>query len=164
MTNPDASVLRVRRSIYVKAMPERVWQAFTSKSGMDEWWGPTKGSPDAGTSKGQWLTAYDPRVGGHIEMAVMWDGKRASYGGVIKTLESAKELTFENDWIPNRGWKEPTFITLRLTPVLGGTLVELFHYGFEHTGADAGAEHEGYETGWGMMQLSALKALVEGKP
>ena len=163
MTNPDAGVLKVRRSIYIKATPSRVWQEFTSKARMDEWWGLTKDSPEAGTSKGHWLTTYDPRVGGRIEMAVMWDDKRVSYGGAIKTFEPAKELTFESDWIPNRGWAKPTFITLRLTAGLGGTLVELFHHGFEHTGADASAEHEGYETGCGMTQLSALKTLAEGK-
>jgi len=72
-------------------------------------------------------------------------------------------LTFENDWIPNRGWASPTFVTLRLTAGLDGTLVELFHYGFEQTGDDVSAEHAGYETGWGMTQLSALKTLVEGE-
>lgn len=49
------------------------------------------------------------------------------------------------------------------TAALGGTLVELFHYGFERTGGDVGAEHAGYETGWGMTQLSALKEIVEGE-
>jgi len=93
----------------------------------------------------------------------MLDGKRASYGGMIKAFDSAKELTFENDWIPNQGWAAPTYMTLRLTGALGGTLVELFHYGFEHTGGDVAAEHASYECGWGMTQLSALKTLVEGE-
>jgi uncharacterized protein YndB with AHSA1/START domain len=163
MTNPDASFLKVRRSIHIKAAPERVWQAFTSKARMDDWWGLTMGSPEAGTSKGQWLTAFEPRVGGRIEMAVMLDGKPVGYGGVIKTFASRKELTFENDWIPNQGWAAPTYMTLRLTGALGGTLVELFHHGFEHTGGDVSAEHSRYEAGWGMMQLTALKTLVEGE-
>lgn len=30
--NPDRSVPKVRRSILVKAAPERLWQAFTSKA------------------------------------------------------------------------------------------------------------------------------------
>ena len=66
MPNPDASLLKVRRSIHINASPERVWQAFTSKSQMDLWWGLTKGSPEAGESKGQWLTAYEPRAGGRV--------------------------------------------------------------------------------------------------
>jgi hypothetical protein len=90
-------------------------------------------------------------------MSVNWDGARVSYGGAIKRFEPGRELTFENDWIPNRGWKAPTSVTLRLTPALGGTLVELFHFGFERTGGDPATEHAGYEQGWGMTQLMALK-------
>ena len=52
-------------------------------------------------------------------------------------------------------------MTVRLTPVLDGTLVEIFHYGFERTGGDVAAEHAGYEQGWGMTQLSALKRISE---
>ena len=109
MPNPDTSVLKVRRSIHIKATPERVWEAFTSKARMDDWWGLTKGSPEAGTSQGQWLTAFEPRAGGCIEMAVMLDGKRASYGGVIKTFTSAKELPSKTIGFPTRaGRRQPT--------------------------------------------------------
>ncbi len=160
--DPDRSILKVRRSILIGAAQVRVWQAFTSKERMEQWWGLTKSSPQAGTSQGQWLTVYEPRVGGRIEMAVMDNHARAAYGGAITALVPEKELTFENDWIPNRGWSAPTLITLRLTPALGGTLVELFHHGFERTGADSGRDHAAYEAGWGMTQLDALKALVEG--
>jgi len=83
-------------------------------------------------------------------VAVMWEAKRVSYGGTIQVFEAGKELTFENNWIPNRGWAAPTFVTIRLSPALAGTLVELFHHGFEHAG---------YETGWGMTQLNALKQI-----
>jgi len=162
MSNPDDSILKVRRSIYIEAPPARVWRWFTAKARMEEWWGRLDGTPEAGTSHGQWLIVYEPCVAGRIEMAVMWDGSRVSYGGAIQVFAEPKELTFENDWIPNRGWAAPTFITLRLTPVLEGTLVELFHHGFERTGGDVGAEHAGYETGWGMTQLAALKERVEG--
>lgn len=51
--NPDTSVLKVRRSILIRARPAQVWQAFTSKARMDQWWGLTKGSPKAGTPQGQ---------------------------------------------------------------------------------------------------------------
>ena len=159
---PEDSVLRVRRSILIDAKPERVWEAFAGLERMGKWWGKVAGEPQAGTSQGQWLDAYEPRVGGAIRMSVMFDGERARYGGAIVTFTAPQELTFENDWIPNRGWKAPTYVTLRLTPALSGTLVELFHHGFERTGGDVAAEHAGYEQGWGMTQLAALKALVEG--
>ena len=50
---------------------------------------------------------------------------------------------------------------IRLMPVPGGTMAELFHYGFELIGDDAGATHAGYETGWGITQLAELKRIVE---
>lgn len=50
---------------------------------------------------------------------------------------------------------------IRLSPALGGTLVELFHHGFERTGGNVSSEHARYEQGWGMTQLLALKRQVE---
>ena len=94
-------------------------------------------------------------------MAVGRDGKRFRYGGEIKVFDAARDLTFDNDLIPNMGWAAPTYMTLRLLPALGGTLVELFHHGFERTGGDVAVEHAGYEQGWGMTQLNALKAAAE---
>ena len=158
---PEDSVLRVRRSIHIKAPPMKVWENFTSFKLMESWWGFRIGDPQAGTSKGQWLDKYEPRVGGRIEMAVNWDDARVVYGGDIGVFSPGAELSFESDWIPSRGWKAPTRMTVRLTPVLDGTLVEIFHYGFERTGGDVAAEHAGYEQGWGMTQLSALKRISE---
>ena len=128
---------------------------------MNGWWGRVRDKPVAGQPNGQHLRTYEPKLGGRIEMEVDMDGSPARYGGVIKTFDKDRELTFENDWMPNQGWAKPTFMTLRLTPVLGGTLVELFHHGFEHVGADAAEQHAGYEQGWGMLQLSCLKQVAE---
>jgi len=157
---PEDSVLKVRRSIHIKAPPTAVWEKFGTQKLMDAWWGHKTGNPEAGESKGQWLDVYEPRVGGRIEMSVMWDGARVAYGGAVKVF-SGQEFAFESDWIPNRGWKAPTYVTVRLTPALAGTLVELFHHGFERTGGDVGTEHAGYEEGWGMTQLAALKRICE---
>jgi uncharacterized protein YndB with AHSA1/START domain len=160
---PEESPLRVRRSILIAAAPDRVWREFESFGAMERWWAARVGVPEAGTSNGQWLIAYEPREGGRIEMAVEWDGAKVHYGGAITELAPAAELRFECDWIPNRGWLAPSYVSLRLAPALGGTLAELFHYGFERTGDDGAATHEGYEQGWGMTQLSALKRVVEGR-
>ena len=162
MTNPDNSILNVRRSIHIAAPPARVWQEFTAKPRMDAWWGKVVGAATAGQPSGQHLRVYEPKLGGRIEMEVNMGGEPARYGGVIKTFDEAREFTFENDWIPNTGWKSPTYMTLRLTPALNGTLVELYHYGFERVGGDVASEHAGYEQGWGMLQLASLKAVVEG--
>jgi hypothetical protein len=40
-------------------------------------------------------------------------------------------------------------------------MVELLHHGFERTGEGASADHAGYEGGWGMTQLNALREIVE---
>lgn len=160
MTNSDDSILVVRRSIHIGVPPERVWEEFTSFERMNRWWGALIGDPEAGKSNGQRLVRYEPRVGGRIEMEVSWDNEAVRYGGPILAFEPGRELRFENDWIPNRGWLRPTRITIRLTPALGGTLVELMHGGFEHVGGDVAAEHAGYETGWGMTQLNALRELL----
>ncbi|HEY4939797.1 MAG TPA: SRPBCC domain-containing protein [Rhizomicrobium sp.] len=161
MSNPDNSILKVRRSIHIAAEPARVWQEFTTKPRMDGWWGRIRDKPVAGQPNGQHLRVYEPGLGGRIEMEVDMDGEPARYGGTIKTFDESRDFTFENDWLPNTGWKSPTYITLRLTPALGGTVVELYHHGFEHTGGDVAAEHAGYEQGWGMLQLTSLKAIVE---
>lgn len=163
MTGPDPSALYVRRSIHVPASPARVWQELTSFERMNAWWGRVIGEPEAGTSKGMWLRVYEPRVGGRIEMEVPFDGEIARFGGTVLAFDAERELRFSNDWIPPRGDALPTTVTLRLTPALGGTLVELLHGGFEAAGDDAGAVHEGYETGWGMTQLSALRESVTEK-
>lgn len=162
MTNPDDSVLKVRRSIFIAASPSRVWEQFGTKAHMDGWWGKIRERPIAGQPNGQHLRVYEPRPGGRIEMEVDMDGSPARYGGVIKVFNEAREFSFENDWIPNQGWVKPTYMTIRLTPALGGTVVELFHHGFERVGGDVAGEHEGYEQGWGMLQLSSLRATVEG--
>jgi uncharacterized protein YndB with AHSA1/START domain len=103
---------------------------------------------------------YEPRVGGRIEMEVNLDGAPARYGGPIVVFEPTRELTFDNDWIPNAGWRHPTRLTIRLTPALDGTVVEILHYRFEGAVDDAAREHAGYESGWGMTQLNALRERV----
>jgi uncharacterized protein YndB with AHSA1/START domain len=157
---PGKKTLSVRRSIHIHARPKEVWREFETLDRMSAWWGALSGTPEAGKPKGQRLVTYELRPGGRIEMEILLDGKPFRYGGPVIALRPAKELTIENDWIPNQGWKNPTFITLKLTPAHGGTLVELFHYGFERTGPDFSNEHESYETGWGMTQLKALKQIL----
>lgn len=149
------AALYVRRSIHVAATPSRVWRELASFERMNGWWGKVVGEPEAGTSKGMWLRVYEPRVGGRIEMEVPFDGEIARFGGTVRVFEPERELCFDNDWIPPRGAPAPTTLTLRLTPMRDGTLVELLPAGF-----DSADDHEGYEIGWGMTQLSALREAV----
>ena len=162
MTDTVQSFLVVRRSIHIRATPARVWEEFRGFERMNLWWGLTMGIPEAGKANGQRLILYEPRVGGRIEMEVLFNGATMRYGGKIIAFEPGRELSFECDWIPNMGWLRPTLLTIRLTAALGGTLVELMHHGFERTGENGSEEHASYEGGWSMFQLNALKKLVSG--
>lgn len=161
MNGKVQSILVVRRSIHIRALPERVWEEFTSFERMNRWWGVIIGIPEAGKPNGQRLITYEPRVGGHVEMEVLYQGVPLRYGGKILVFEAGRALTFECDWIPNQGWLRPTLLTIQLTVALGGTLVELMHHGFEHTGPGGSDEHAGYEGGWSMTQLNALKGVIQ---
>jgi len=146
----EIGALAVRRSILIKAAPERVWQEFETFERMEAWFG-----------TGHKLVKYEPRVGGLVETdAGHWEGEALRFGGRVTVFDSPRELTFENDWF-GHGWAAPSLLTIRLTPALGGTVVELFHHGFERVGGDPGENHRGFEGGWTIRQLEALRQIVE---
>ncbi len=77
----EIGVLAVRRSVLIKAPPERVWQEFTSLERMRAWFG-----------RGHTLHEYEPRLGGKVELSVVIDGKPHRYGGRIIAFEPAREV------------------------------------------------------------------------
>jgi uncharacterized protein YndB with AHSA1/START domain len=111
--------------------------------------------------RGHKLETYEPQLGGQVLLSVEIGGAKRPFGGRILVFESARELTFSNNW-ESDGWPVPTFITLRLTSLYDGCHVELFHHGFERLGRDAGSELQSFEAGWHPRHLEALKAIVEG--
>ena len=74
MTATVHSILVVRRSIHISAPPSRVWEEFSTFERMNRWWGVMLGTPEAGKSNGQRLVAYEPRLGGRVEMEVLFSG------------------------------------------------------------------------------------------
>ncbi len=151
-TATKIGILAVRRSILINAAPARVWREFESFEKLREWFG-----------RGHRLLKYEPRVGAEVLLEVEHEGKTLRYGGPVLVYNPPTELTFENDWVPNDGWLQPTLVTFRLTPVLDGTLVELFHHSIESVGPGADEWHAGFESGWDLKHLLALKALIEGR-
>jgi uncharacterized protein YndB with AHSA1/START domain len=146
----QTGALVVRRSIWIDAKPERVWEEFESLDAMRQWFG-----------TGHTLVQYEPRVGGAVETdASAMQGEPITFTGRVTVFDPPRELTFEQDWV-GHGWPAPPLITFRLTPESGGTLVELLHHGFERLGADAAENHRGFENGWTMMQLEALLERVD---
>ncbi len=141
--------LNVRRSIWIDATPSRVWEEFESLERMRMWFG-----------TGHALVDYEPRVGAEVRTdAGTFEDEPLHFVGRVVVFEPPHELSFEQDWI-GHGWKAPPLITIRLTPLAGGTLVELFHHGFEVLGTDAAEDHRGFEAGWTIRQLDALRELV----
>lgn len=144
------SLLNVRRSILIKAPPARVWQEFESFERFTAWFG-----------RGHELHRFEPKPGGLVDLSIEMEGKRRHYGGPILVWEPERELTFESNWEGAHAWPVPTFFTIRLTPLYDETLVEIFHHGFERFGAEAAGYLEGYEEGWDMKHLKALRSIVE---
>ncbi len=145
----EIGTLAVRRSILIQATPERIWEEFTTFEKMKAWFG-----------IGHDLTAYEPRVGGEVVTEVDHEQGHLRFSGKIIEFEPGRELTFEADW-EGIGWDAPPLITIRLTPALGGTLVELFHHAIERTGPNAAEHHRGFEGGWTTNHLEALREIVE---
>lgn len=144
-------VLHVRRSILVHASPERVWREFESFDRFAAWF-----------SRGHTLEVFEPEPNGNVRLSVELDGTTCRFGGRIVVLEPGRELSYESNW-ENAPLRRPlpAFHTLRLTPTYGGTLIELFHHGFERHGADAADLLQGYEEGWDLKHLVALRNIVE---
>jgi uncharacterized protein YndB with AHSA1/START domain len=145
------SLLNVRRSIMIGASPARVWEEFASFDRICAW-----------LSRGHTIHTFEPRLGGVVDMSVEIDGKRQHFGGPILVWEPGREVTFASNWENGPlAWPVPTLWTIRLTPLYDGTHVELFHHGFERLGVDAADNLEGYEEGWDVKHLKALRAIVE---
>ncbi len=140
--------LNVRRSGWIAAPPERVWQEFETFERMRAWYG-----------TGHELKVYEPRAGGIVVTDAGGDG--LMFSGRVLVFEPPNELTFEQDWV-GHGWKKPPLITFRLTPVAGGTMVELFQHGFEAASATPGDDLNGFESGWDNHHLLGLRRIVEG--
>lgn len=158
-TVPDIALipggLVVRRSIQIRATPERVWREFESFERFSAWW--TTNEPD----RREGVRRYEPRVGGRVEMPCEWDGGSCVFAGNVVRIEATRELTFELS-VEDARWPAPTYVTIRLTPNAYGTLVEILHYGFERLGETAVQQFSDFEGGWDVRELRALKALVEG--
>jgi uncharacterized protein YndB with AHSA1/START domain len=142
------SPFHVRRSCWIDAPPGVVWEEFTTFERMRAWYG-----------TGHTLTEYEPRVGGIVETAILLDDKDTRFRGQVLTFEPGAEITFEQQWIGSDA-KGPMLVTIRLTPIEGGTMVELFHHGYEQAGGNVAQQLDGFEGGWTNRQVHALRELV----
>ncbi len=144
------SLLSVRRSILIQAAPQRIWQAFESQAAFSQWFG-----------IGHELHQFEPKLGGLVDLSITAEDGRRHFGGVIIVWEPEGEVTFESNWQGPDAWPVPTFFTIRLTSIYDATSVEIFHHGFERLGRDAADALQGYEEGWDVKHLKALRSIVE---
>jgi uncharacterized protein YndB with AHSA1/START domain len=142
--------LHVRRSIFVNASAARVWKEFQTEERIRGW-----------LDSGHTIHTLQPEVGGRVDMSIEIDGDRQHYGGSVLAVEPERELSFESQWNGARAWPVPTFWTIRLTSMYDGTLVELFHHGFERMGAAAADLLQDYEGGWDIHHLGDLRSIIE---
>ena len=141
--------LHVRRSALIEASPARVWQEFESEERIKGW-----------LNLGHTIHRFEPVVGGLTEFSVEIDGEARYFGGKILLIDPEREITFESQWHPAQSQPIAHFWTIRLTPLYGGTLVEIFHHGLERDGLEAAENLEGYEGGWTNRHLIALRGIV----
>jgi uncharacterized protein YndB with AHSA1/START domain len=154
--------LAVRRSIQIDAPPERVWQEFASQERMSQWY-TTAGGVEMGARR----LAYEPRVGGIFETEGVHAGVTSFlFTGKVLVFEPPRELTVEmgavrmGDDPPN--WPAPTLVTFLLTRLEGDRCsVEIVHHGFEALGDIARDMYDGFEGGWNLEQVKALRSIVE---
>ena len=144
----EISQYHVRRSTWIAAPPDVVWEEMTAFDRMRRWYG-----------TGHTLTAYEPGVGGIVETTVEIDGEEHRFRGEILTFDRGSELTFEQLWLGSE-WEGPTMVTIRLSSLDGGTLVELIHHGYERLGGHPSEHLDGFESGWTARQVHALRDLV----
>ena len=144
----EIGLLAVRRSIFIGAEPERIWKEFETFEAMRSWFG-----------TGHTLLEYEPRVGGKVRLDCGTEDAPRYFGGTIIVFAPGREVSWDNDWIPSDA-PVPNMITIRLTKVSGGTVVELFHHAFERVGPEGADQHRGYEGGGTMRQLEALRELA----
>jgi uncharacterized protein YndB with AHSA1/START domain len=141
--------LHVRRSVFIEADAARVWREFATFERIRGW-----------LDRGHTLHRFEPRLGGFAAFSVEIDGVRHRFGGKVTVFDAECELSFESNWEGPLAWAVPTFWTIRLTRLYDGTLVELFHHGFERLGRDAADQLTGYEQGWDAKHLVALREIV----
>lgn len=142
--------LHVRRSILIQASPKRVWREFETHERLAAWF-----------SRGHQLHEFEPQCGATVRLSVEIEGQQRFYGGPVLVYDKERETTFEINWDEPHAWPVPTFWTIRLTSLYDGTLVEIFHHGFERLGAAAADALQGYEDGWDIIHLKALRDIAE---
>ncbi len=131
--------LAVRKSVTVKATPERAFEVFTA--GVATWW-PLQ-THSVGEEHATHVT-IEPHVGGRFYEQTD-DGAEHDWGTVTAWEPPGR---FACTWHPGYDPAEGQDIEVRFIAEGDGTRVELVHTGWERRGERAAEIAENYESGW----------------
>jgi uncharacterized protein YndB with AHSA1/START domain len=141
----DPGDLEIRHATFVRADPERVYEAFTTAEGLDAWF--TVGA------------SVDPRPGGQIQFRWQdWGPDRVTGEDGGPVLEAIRPQRFVFQWHPESD-SYATTVEVDFLCTEGGTNVRLREHGYQDTPTSRRCLVD-CAAGWGEA-LTLLKVYVE---
>jgi uncharacterized protein YndB with AHSA1/START domain len=129
----------VRKSVLVKATPDRAFRRFTAE--IATWW-PLRSHSLGGDDSES--VQMEERVGGRILERIR--GGREACWGTVTAWEPPHRVAFT--WHPGHDPSQAQDVEVRFTAVGEATRVDLTHAGFERLGAAAKTARRAYPMGW----------------
>ena len=133
--------------VYIRATPERVWEAITSGEVTKQWFHGTR-------------LAGELKPGGKI--SYLADDGSAGVDGEVVEIDPPRRFvhTWVANWGPEFAKDAPSRVSWDITPMGATTLLRMTHDGFERETAT----YQSISQGWAPI-LSSLKSLLEtGEP
>jgi len=133
---------RMEKTIFINSTPENVWHYLTDKDKLGEWF--HRGKDDLEKGKDYQLLKDD--------------GDKLCWGRVVEANAPTKLVyTFTHDHLKGT----ETTVIWELSPVHGGTMLKLTHYGFEAADVDTLEMLINHDKGWD-KHLGRLRELAAG--
>jgi uncharacterized protein YndB with AHSA1/START domain len=129
----------IRKSVFVKAPPDRAFRRFTAELG--RWW--PRASHSIGGADSE-AVLMEERVGGRIRESI--GGGREAVWGTVTAWEPPHRVAFT--WHPGHDPAQAQDVEVTFVAVDEGTRVELTHTGFERLGAQGRMARRAYPMGW----------------
>jgi uncharacterized protein YndB with AHSA1/START domain len=155
--SPTIAIAPVRKSVIVKATPQRAFEVFTIN--VDRWWPRSKGIGATPIRQ----SIIEPFVGGRW-YTIFEDGREAVVGHV-RVWQPGRQFVvsweIDSKWKPDSRVALASEVDVRFLPDAdGSTRVELEHRDFERMGAAEGETMRGaVDGGWpAMLDLFAKEA------
>ena len=126
---------RIEQTYLISAPVEEVWRALTDPAMIAEW---------SGSSA---IYSAEPEMD-----YALWD---CTISGRILHVHPHERI--QKTWKPNNWERADSVVTIMLTPIEGGTRIDLIHENVEET------DFEGTREGWDIYYLGAIKRMYEDR-